>query len=110
VTVARRTRAATPGDGHGARRATSAIVGVSPTPPDRVTLPWSSFPSDAASFISSLPVPEVPVPLLMAEHSSERQHEEQGQKQKMTAADQEHQRRKHEPIDGEAHQTDRAGG
>jgi hypothetical protein len=44
------------------------------------------------------------VAAVMADHSAERQQKEQGEKQEMPAAYQEHHRGKRQPVDSEAHQ------
>jgi hypothetical protein len=48
------------------------------------------------------------VTLVMTKHSAEWQEEEQREEQQVPAADQEHQRREQESVDGEAHQDTQA--
>jgi hypothetical protein len=47
----------------------------------------------------------MPVTPAMTEHSAKRHHEEEGQEQKVTSADEKHERGEQQPVDGEAHQS-----
>jgi hypothetical protein len=44
------------------------------------------------------------VTLVMPEHASQRQHEEEREEKKVTSADEKHERCEQQPVDGEPHQ------